>query len=334
MSAVTTPAPSRVPLSWAVSDALVLTRRSLLRYFRIPSLILFSTVQPVMFVLLFRYVFGGAIPVRGNYVDYLMPGIFVQTAAFGSMGTAIGLADDLSKGMIDRFRSLPMARSAVLVGRVASSTTNMVFQVLLMTVVGVLVGFRFHGTVPGAVVGLGLLVLVGLAFSCIAAFVGLLIRDPESAQAASGIWIFPLVFASGVFVPVETMPGWLQGFAKAKPDHHLRAGSAGPERRRRGGHADLAVARLGRRHRAGRRPPGRAPVPQGRLSFPGRGHALAWPRRAYGTGLSRVPPRSSARAAAGGRGRGRRSSRSGGGSWSGRAPRGCRCGPTGPRASA
>src|SRR6266498_2254327 len=319
MSAVTTPAPSRVPLSWAVSDALVLTRRSLLRYFRIPSLILFSTVQPVMFVLLFRYVFGGAIPVRGNYVDYLMPGIFVQTAAFGSMGTAIGLADDLSKGMIDRFRSLPMARSAVLVGRVASSTTNMVFQVLLMTVVGVLVG-------------LGLLVLVGLAFSCIAAFVGLLIRDPESAQAASGIWIFPLVFASGVFVPVSTMPGWLQGFAKAKPDHHLRAGSAGPERRRRGGHADLAVARLGRRHRAGRRPPGRAPVPQGRLSFPGRGHALAWPRRAYGTGLSRVPPRSSARAAAGGRGRGRRSSRSGGGSWSGRAPRGCRSGPSGPRA--
>ncbi len=119
--------------------------------------------------------------------------------------------------MIDRFRSLPMARSAVLVGRIASSTTNMVFQVLLMTVVGVLVGFRFHGTLAGAVAGLGLLVLVGLAFSCIAAFVGLLIRDPESAQAASGIWIFPLVFASGVFVPVETMPGWLQGFAKVNP---------------------------------------------------------------------------------------------------------------------
>jgi ABC-2 type transport system permease protein/oleandomycin transport system permease protein len=105
----------------------------------------------------------------------------------------------------------------VLAGRVASSTTNMVFQVLLMTVVGVLVGFRFHGTIPGAVVGLGLLVLVGLAFSCIAAFIGLLIRDPESAQAASGIWIFPLVFASGIFVPVSTMPGWLQGFAKANP---------------------------------------------------------------------------------------------------------------------
>jgi ABC-2 type transport system permease protein len=218
MSAVTAPTTARTRLPWAVADALVLTRRSLLRYFRVPSLIIFSTVQPVMFVLLFRYVFGGAIPVQGtSYVDYLMPGIFVQTAAFGSMGTAIGLADDLSKGMIDRFRSLPMARSAVLAGRVASSTINMVFQVLLMTVVGVLVGFRFHGSAGAAIVGLGLLVLIGLAFSCISAFVGLQVRDPESAQAAGGIWIFPLVFASGVFVPVETMPGWLQGFARANP---------------------------------------------------------------------------------------------------------------------
>jgi ABC-2 type transport system permease protein len=220
MSAVTAPASEtpRTSLSWALSDALVLTRRSLLRYFRIPSLIIFSTVQPIMFVLLFRYVFGGAIPVRGlSYVDYLMPGIFIQTAAFGSMGTAIGLADDLKKGMIDRFRSLPMARSAVLAGRVASDTANMVFQVLLMTVVGVLVGFRFHGTAVGALVGLGLVVLVGLSFSCISAFVGLLIRDPESSQAATGIWIFPLTFASGVFVPVDSMPGWLQTFARANP---------------------------------------------------------------------------------------------------------------------
>jgi ABC-2 type transport system permease protein len=218
MSAVTTSAPARGRLFWAVADAVVLTKRSLLRYFRIPSLIIFSTVQPIMFVLLFRYVFGGAIPVQGtSYVDFLMPGIFVQTAAFSSVGTAIGLADDLTRGMIDRFRSLPMARSAVLVGRVASDTANMVFQVLLMTLVGVLVGFRFHGTPAGAVVALGLVVLVGLAFCCISAFVGLLIRNPESAQAATGIWIFPLVFASGVFVPVETMPGWLQGFAKANP---------------------------------------------------------------------------------------------------------------------
>jgi ABC transporter DrrB family efflux protein len=216
MSAITTPA--RPPLYWAVADALVLTRRSLVRYFRIPSLIVFTTIQPVMFVLLFRYVFGGAIPVQGmSYVDYLMPGIFVQTAAFGSIGTAIGLADDLSKGMIDRFRSLPMARSAVLAGRVTSDTVNTVFQVMLMTVVGVLVGFRFHGTAGGAVVGLGLVVLIGLAFCCISAFVGLTIRDPESAQAATGIWIFPLVFASGIFVPVETMPGWLQAFAKVNP---------------------------------------------------------------------------------------------------------------------
>jgi ABC-2 type transport system permease protein/oleandomycin transport system permease protein len=217
LSAATAPAPARSSLYWAVADALVLTRRSLLRYVRVPSLIIFTTVQPIMFVLLFRYVFGGAIPVRGNYVDYLMPGIFVQTAAFGSIGTAIGLADDLSKGMIDRFRSLPMARSAVLAGRVTSSTINTLFQVLLMTVVGVLVGFRFHGTAAAALVGLGLLMLIGLAFSCIAAFIGLTIRDPESAQAASGIWIFPLVFASGVFVPVETMPGWLQAFAKVNP---------------------------------------------------------------------------------------------------------------------
>src|SRR6266498_2344101 len=277
-----------------------------------------------MFVLLFRYVFGGAIPVRGNYVDYLMPGIFVQTAAFGSMGTAVGLADDLSKGMIDRFRSLPMARSAVLVGRVASSTTNMVFQVLLMTVVGVLVGFRFHGTVPGAVVGLGLLLHRRVRRAA----------DPRPRVRPGGQWHLDLpagLRQRGVRAGGDH--AWLAaGVRQGQPDHHLRPGSAGPERRRRGGHADLAVARLGRRHRAGRRPPGRAPVPQGRLSFPGRGHALAWPRRAYGTGFSRVPPRSSARAAAGGRGRGRRSSRSGGGSWSGRAPRGCRSGPSGPRA--
>jgi ABC transporter DrrB family efflux protein len=209
---------SPASLTWAVSDALAMTWRNLLRYVRVPNLLVFSTIQPVMFVLLFTYVFGGAVRIpSGSYKDFLLPGILVQTVIFGSTQTGVGLADDLSRGMIDRFRSLPMARSAVLAGRTLSDTVRNLFVVLLMIGVGLLIGFRFHAGFVAAVGAIVLAVLFGLAFSWISAFIGMAVRDVESAQTAGFIWIFPLVFASAVFVPVSTMPGWLQSFARVNP---------------------------------------------------------------------------------------------------------------------
>ena len=202
-------------------DVLAVTKRNLIRYARVPTLVIFSTIQPVMFVLLFRYVFGNAIvhPPGFNhpYVDYLMPGIFIQTVIFGSTQTGVGLAEDLSKGMIDRFRSLPMARSAVLAGRTLSDTVRNGFVVVLMLVVGYFVGFRIHTSLVPAVGGLILALLFGLCFSWISAFIGLAVRDVESTQAASFVWLFPLVFASTAFVPAASLPGWLQGWAKINP---------------------------------------------------------------------------------------------------------------------
>jgi ABC-2 type transport system permease protein len=205
---------------WAVSDALAITWRNLLKYVRVPTLLVFSTIQPVMFVLLFRYVFAGSINLRTpglNYVDFLMPGIFVQTVVFGSTQTGVGLAEDLAGGMIERFRSLPMARSAVLAGRTLSDTVRNVFVVLLMTGVGMLVGFRFHGGPLGALGTLILAVMFGFAFSWISALIGLSAGNVEAAQAGSFVWIFPLTFASSAFVPVKSLPGWLQGWAKVNP---------------------------------------------------------------------------------------------------------------------
>lgn len=206
---------------WAIHDGLVLTRRNLIRYRRIPTLLVFSTVQPVMFVLLFRYVFGGAItdlpPGAEAYVNFLMPGIFVQTAIFGATQTGIGLAEDLTSGIIDRFRSLPTARSAVLAGRTTADLLRNLFVVLLMTGVGYLVGFRFQEGPVLAGLAIGLAVLVGFAFSWISATIGLAIGDLESVQAASFVWIFPLTFASSAFVPIEGMPWWLQAFARNNP---------------------------------------------------------------------------------------------------------------------
>jgi ABC transporter DrrB family efflux protein len=211
------PRSSRSP-SIVLSDALVMTWRNLLKYKRVPTLLVFSTIQPVMFVLLFAYVFGGAIRIPGiDYKDYLMPGIFVQTVIFGSTQTGVGLAEDLSRGMIDRFRSLPMARSAVLAGRTTGDTVRNMFVVLLMTGVGYLIGFRFHAGFLWAVAGILIAISFGTAFSWISANIGLAVRDVESAQAASFVWIFPLVFASSAFVPVASMPGWLQAFAKVNP---------------------------------------------------------------------------------------------------------------------
>ena len=203
----------------AAADAMAITRRNLIKYLRVPNLIVFSTVQPVMFVLLFAYVFGGAIkgalPPRVHYIDFLMPGIVVQTVVFGSTQTGVGLAEDMTKGIIDRFRSLPMARSAVLAGRTISDTVRNLAVVVLMVLVGTLIGFRIHTGVLPALVALGVALGFGFAMSWISATIGLVLR--ETAQSASFVWIFPLVFASSVFVPLRTMPGWLQSFARANP---------------------------------------------------------------------------------------------------------------------
>lgn len=223
MTAPAVPAPatasaSRSRLYWAIADSFAIAQRNLITLRRLPQLLVFATIQPVIFVLMFRYVFGGAINVPGmSYVDYLMPGIFVQTVTFGAMSTGIGLADDLRTGLIERFRSLPMARSAVLAGRTSADLVRNVFVVVLMLVVGVLVGFRPDATVVAFVGGLGIVLLFAFALSWIFALVGMSADNAETAQAMSFPIIAPLVFASSAFVPVESMPGWLQGFAEHQP---------------------------------------------------------------------------------------------------------------------
>ena len=205
-------------LTGAASDILAVTERNLLGYRRVPQLLVFSTIQPVVFVLLFRYVFGGAIGVPGNsYVDFLMPGIFVQTVVFGAMGTAVGLATDLNTGLLERFRSLPMARSAVLAGRTTADLARNVFVVALMSAVGFAVGFRVHTSPLEFVAALALVLLFGYVFGWVFATVGLIVRDPEAAQAAAFPVMAPLVFASSAFVPVDSMPSWLRLFAEHQP---------------------------------------------------------------------------------------------------------------------
>ncbi len=205
-------------LRWTIVDALTITKRNLIHIVRVPQLLVFSTIQPVMFVLLFTYVFGGAIRSPGvKYVNFLLPGIFVQIVAFAAMNTGIGLAEDINKGLIDRFRSLPMARSAVLAGRTIADLTRNVLVLLLLYGVGSAIGFRIStGPLP-ALAAFGLLLLFGYTMSWIGALIGLTLRDPESVQAAGFVWIFPLIFASGLFVPVQFMPGWLQAFARNQP---------------------------------------------------------------------------------------------------------------------
>jgi ABC transporter DrrB family efflux protein len=201
-----------------ISDGLTLTWRYLIHYRRVPQLLVFSTIQPVIFVLLFRYVFGGAINIPGvPYVDFLIPGIFVQTAVFGAIAAAIGLAADLKTGVIERFHALPMARSALLVGRTTADLTRNVFVTLLMAAVGFAVGFRVHTNALAFVASLAVLLFFGYAMSWIFATVGLAVGDPETAQAAAFPVMAPLVFASSAFVPVDTMPGWLQVFAEHQP---------------------------------------------------------------------------------------------------------------------
>jgi ABC transporter DrrB family efflux protein len=204
---------------WAVSDTLTITRRNLLVWMRVPAYIVFTVIQPVMFVLLFRYVFGGAIPVqvKGGYVNFLMPGIIAQTAAFATFGTAIALAQELQKGVIDRLRSMPMARSAVLAGRLVADTGRMLVTILIIVGVGYAVGFRFENGVVPAILMVVLATVFGLAVCVIAAFTGLAIGDEESVQAFGLIWLFPITFVSSAFVPIQSMPGWLQAFANNQP---------------------------------------------------------------------------------------------------------------------
>ena len=203
---------------WGASDMLVITRRNLLVWMRVPAYIVFTVIQPVIFTLMFRYVFGGAIPIQGtSYVEFLIPGIVAQTAAFATFGTAIALAQELQKGVIDRLRSMPMARSAVLNGRLVADTTRMTVTILIVIGVGYAVDFRFQNGAWLALCMIVLAIVFGVAICCIAAYTGLVIGDEESVQAFGLIWLFPLTFLSSAFVPTSTMPGWLQAFANNQP---------------------------------------------------------------------------------------------------------------------
>jgi ABC transporter DrrB family efflux protein len=205
-------------MSRVISDTLVVAERNLVRLPRAPDLLLAFTVQPVMFVLLFVYVFGGAISTPGyEYVDFLIPGIIVQNIAFGGFVTALGLNEDLNKGLIDRFRSLPMARSAVLAGRTLADIVTNTLSLTILLVTGLIIGFSFHASVGEVLAGVGLLLLFGYEFSWLVALLGMLVSTPEAANSVGFIAVFPLTFISSAFVPVESMPAALQWFAEINP---------------------------------------------------------------------------------------------------------------------
>jgi ABC transporter DrrB family efflux protein len=224
MTTAVAPVASGDRLRWALSDAWVLTWRNLTIWRRVPAYLIFTVVQPMIFTLLFRYVFGGAIPTRGipgGYVDFLLPGVIGQTAAFATMGTAIALAIEAQKGVIDRLRVMPIARSAVLSGRLIADAIRMLITLLVIVGVGYLVGFRFHDGAGSAVSMLVLAELFGITMCCVSLFIGLALRQEEAVQAFGMIWLFPLTFVSSAFVPVQTMPGWLQTFAVNQPITHV-----------------------------------------------------------------------------------------------------------------
>ena len=205
-------------LTDTVSDTLVLAVRSLKRIPRQPDLLIGFTIQPIMFVLLFVYVFGGAIQTPGfDYVDFLMPGIIVQSIAFGGFVTALGLTDDLNKGLIDRFRSLPMSRAAVLTGRTLADVATNALSLVLLVTVGVIAGFNFDSPLVQIAAGFVLLLLFGYAFSWVFALIGLTASSPETSNAIGFTAIFPLTFISSAFVPTESMPDGLQWFADINP---------------------------------------------------------------------------------------------------------------------
>jgi len=218
MTSITAPVERRSRFGWAVNDTLAIAGRNLKAMQRVPEVIVFSTIQPILFVLMFTYAFGGAINVPGiNYVDYLMPGIFAQTVAFGSINTGVGLAEDLGKGLIERFRSLPMARSAVLAGRTVADLVRDFGVIMLMVVMGFIVGFRVHTSVAAFMVAILLLLLFAFSLAWVFAFIGLSAPSAEAAQAASFPPLAILTFASSAFVPLATQPGWLQVFSAHQP---------------------------------------------------------------------------------------------------------------------
>ncbi|AXB47642.1 ABC transporter permease [Amycolatopsis albispora] len=205
-------------LQWAITDTLVLTKRSLRHIPRIPDQLIFATVNPIIFVLLFRYVFGGAIGTPGmTYPDFLMAGIFVQTVAFGAVNSGVGLAEDMSRGLVNRFRSLPMAPSAVLTGRILADVVRNSIIIVTGVLIGLVVGFRPTAGVGGWVAAIALLLLVSLTFSWVSSTIGLMVRNAEGAQSANYIWLLPLTFASSAFVPTESMPAGLRAFADYQP---------------------------------------------------------------------------------------------------------------------
>lgn len=205
-------------IRFAIDDTIGVTRRNLLRILRTPRLIIIGAIQPALLLVLFRYVLGGAISIpNGSYVDYVVPAVFIEAVLIGGMTTALSLAQDLKSGMIDRYRSLPMARSAVLAGRTVADLSRCVLSLAIMIGLGLAVGFRFNNNAIAILAAVGLIISFGYAFSWMYATVGLITKDPETAQVAGILPFFILMFASDAIVPVETMPGWLQGFARNQP---------------------------------------------------------------------------------------------------------------------
>jgi ABC-2 type transport system permease protein/oleandomycin transport system permease protein len=202
----------------AVGDTAGVAKRNLLRIWRTPRLLLIGTLQPALLLLLFRYVLGGAIRIPGgSYVNYVVPAIFVEAVLIGGMTTSIGLAQDLQSGIIDRFRSLPMARPAVLAGRTLADLARSALSLVIMIVLGLAVGFRFHNSLPAVMAGIAVILMFGYSFSWVYATIGLATKDPETAQVAGILPFFILMFASNAIVPLATMPGWLQPFARNQP---------------------------------------------------------------------------------------------------------------------
>ncbi|MFX0200738.1 MAG: ABC transporter permease [Candidatus Hodarchaeota archaeon] len=205
-------------ISQTISDILIMTQRDIRRYFRLPQLFITNIILNVVLLLLFNYVFGGAIQTKGiAYIQYFLPGFLVQSVVFGSTQTSVGISEDLSRGLIDRFRSLPMARSALLSGRVVADALRYIILIALMIGVGYAAGFRFQAGFSSAFIGIWLIVLFGIALTWVGVFIGISVKDVETAQVAGFVWVFPLVFASSLYVPIETMPSWLQVFAEINP---------------------------------------------------------------------------------------------------------------------
>jgi len=209
-------------LGWTFHDGLVVARRNLIQTVRIPEMLFFSLVQPVIFVLLFAYVFGGAIPIPGDagadaYRNYLMPGIFGQTVAFAAAASTVGLAEDMHKGIIDRFRALQMSPPAVLVGRTLADALRQILVLAVLSVTGFIVGWRISNGLLPAIGAYALLLLFAYTVSWIGSWIGLHMPNPETANTAGLAWLFPLTFLSNAFVPISSMPSWLQAFAAYNP---------------------------------------------------------------------------------------------------------------------